>query len=295
MSGEAALTISADASSKFAQTKRWRLHYNEIGSGHPVLLLHGTGPGATGWSNFHQNVAGLAEHFRVITPDFPGWGLSDPFDCSKESRNTANAEAIKLLMDELGIEKAALVGNSMGGGATLEFLATHPERISHAVTMGAGLFALPNMFSPAGFSEGLKVIFETYRDPSPQNFRRLVSVMVFDASFVTDELTKLRSEGALANKEHLSNWMRAPMGTAGGPFGGLEGLMTKLAQCRTPTMMIHGHDDRVIPIETTLKTAALIPNSRAVILNRCGHWAQVEHAAEFNALLTNFIQRHAAA
>lgn len=283
--------VSEEATSRYVQTKRWKLHYNEAGSGHPVIMLHGTGPGATGWSNFHQNVAGLSAKHRVILLDFPGWGRSDVFDCSGESRTAANAEAVKLLMDELGLKTATLVGNSMGGIATLEFMAAYPDRISHAVTMGAGVLSLPNIFSPGGMSEGIKVIVDTYLAPTPENFRRLVEVMVYDASFVTDELAQKRSAAALAQPQHLGNWLKWPMGHPKGPFGGVEELLGRLAQSQVPTLMIHGRDDRTVDMESTLRTASLIPNSRAVILNRCGHWAQVEHQAEFDRLLLGFLEQ----
>ncbi len=274
---------------RFVQTKRWRLHYNEAGSGFPLVFLHGTGPGASGWSNFHQNFEGLASHFRVIALDSPGWGKSDVFDCTGESRNAANAEAAKLLLDELGIEKAALVGNSMGGGAVLAFMAAYPDRISHAITMGAGIFALPDALSPGGMSEGIRVVVEAYRDPSPANFKRLVEVMVFDRSWFSEELARQRSEAALAEPAHLVNWLKWPMGHPDGPFGGVEDLMTKLSASTIPTLMIHGRDDRAISLETTLRTAGLIKDSRVVILNRCGHWAQLEHREEFNRLVTSFV------
>ncbi len=285
----AAASYTDESTSRFVQTKRWRLHYNEAGSGHPVVMLHGTGPGATGWSNFSQNVAGLAQNFRVITLDFPGWGKSDVFDCTGESRNDANAEAVKLLLDELGIEKAALVGNSMGGAATLAFMAHYPDRISHAITMGSGVFAAPGIFMPSGMPEGMRVIIDTYKNPSPANFRRLVEVMVYDSSFVTDELTEQRSKAALAEPAHLSNWLKWPMGHPAGPFGGVEELMTKLVRSKVPALMIHGRDDRTVGWEVTLRTVGLIKNSRAVILNRCGHWAQLEHQAEFDRLVTGFL------
>lgn len=283
--------ITEESTSRFVQTKRWKLHYNEAGSGHPIILLHGTGPGATGWSNFNLNIPALAQSHRTIALDFPGWGGSDVFDCTGESRAAANAEAVKLLMDALGIEKAALVGNSMGGGAVLEFMAAYPDRISHAITMGSGVFAVPGIFNPGRLTEGLRVIFETYRDPSPANFRRLVEVMVYDASFVTDELTQQRSAAALAQPEHLANWLKWPMGHPDGPFGGVEDLLSKLAKSTVPTLMIHGRDDRTVPMETTLRTAGLIKDLRAVILNRCGHWAQVEHTDEFNRLVLSFVNR----
>lgn len=289
MSGPHKPPLTDEASSRLIQTRRWRLHVNDFGEGSPIIFLHGTGPGATGWSNFHQNVAGFIDRHRVLLLDLPGWGRSDAFDCTGESRSAANAEAVRLLMDELGLERAAIVGNSMGGAATLEFMARHPERISHAVTMGAGLFGPPNLFSPGGLSTGLRVIIETYKDPSPANFQRLVEVMVYDRKAVPGALAEERSRAALASPLHLTNWLKGAIGHPHGPFGGVEALMTKLASSSVPTMLVHGRDDRTVPMETSLRAAALIPNSRLVVLNRCGHWAQLEHAAEFNQLVRGFL------
>jgi 2-hydroxy-6-oxonona-2,4-dienedioate hydrolase len=156
--------------------------------------------------------------------------------------------------------------------------------------MGAGLFALPGIFSPGGHSQGIRVLIETYREPTPENFRRMVEVMVFDASFATEELSRQRSAAALAEPAHLVNWLKWPMGHPKGPYGGIEELLGKLAQSRIPTLMIHGRDDRTVSMEITLRTAGVIPNARAVILNRCGHWAQLEHAAEFNRLVLGFLE-----
>lgn len=286
--------ITEAATSRFVQTRRWKLHYHEVGTGDPIIMLHGSGPGATGWSNFHQNLAELSKRHRVLLMDFPGWGRSDPFDCSGESRFGANAEAVALFMDELGIGKSALVGNSMGGITALTLMAASPERVSSCVTMGAGLAQVPDIFSTDTWSPGIRVIFETYQDPSPRNFRRLVEVMVYDSAFATDELAQQRSAAALAAQDHLKNFLKWPFGHPGGPFGGLEALMTGLHKNTTPTLMIHGRNDRTVAMETTLRTAALLPNARAVILNRCGHWAQVEHAAEFNRLVLGFLEQQPA-
>jgi 2-hydroxy-6-oxonona-2,4-dienedioate hydrolase len=282
--------LTEENTSKFVQTSRWKLHYNEAGEGHAVILLHGTGPGGSGWSNYSQNFPELSKHFRVIALDFPGWGKSDVFDCTGESRNAANAEAVKLLMDELGIEKAALVGNSMGGAAVLDFMAAYPDRISHAITMGSGLFATPGVLNPGGLGEGLRVIVGAYRDPSPENFKRLVDVMVYDPAFSTEALAKQRSDDALARPEHLSNWLKWPMGHPKGPFGGVEELMTALQKSQVPTLLIHGRDDRTISLEISLRTSGIIPNSRVLILNRCGHWAQVEHRDEFDRAVIGFLK-----
>jgi len=283
--------ISEATTARDVQTKRWKLHYNEAGSGYPVIMLHGTGPGATGWSNFSRNVAGLASKYRMIALDSPGWGGSDTVDPSVENRSMMNAEAVKLLMDELDIEKAAIVGNSMGGATVLQFAALWPERMSHMITMGSGFFGVPNMFTPAGMTEGIRIIRETYQDPSPANFKRLVSIMVFDSSFVTDELCQMRSENALKNKANLDMWLKG-FGPAAKPGMPVGELTAKVAAYKGPALFIHGRDDRVVPMENSLRLVATVQDSQLHVFNRCGHWAQIEHADNFNALLDGFLQTH---
>ena len=284
--------ITEESSGKDIQTKKWKLHYNEAGTGHPVIMLHGTGPGATGWSNFSRNVNGLASKYRMIALDSPGWGGSDTVDPTQENRSLVNAEAVLLLMDELGLEKAALVGNSMGGAATLQFCASYPDRLSHMITMGAGVPAVtPNIFTPAGLTEGIRIIRETYENPTPENFRRLVSIMVYDSSFVTDELCQMRSDNALKSQANLTNWLKGfgPAAKAGMPAGE---QLAKIAAYKGPSLFIHGRDDRVVPMENTMRLVGLVADSSAHIFNRCGHWCQIEHADAFNALLDGFLQSH---
>ncbi len=68
------MSITKESSSRTVKTRDWNIHYHEAGTGHPLILLHGSGPGATGWSNFSGNLAGLSQHFRVLAVDMPGWG-----------------------------------------------------------------------------------------------------------------------------------------------------------------------------------------------------------------------------
>lgn len=275
--------------SRIVEAGKWKIHINEAGEGHPIIMLHGTGPGATGWSNFSQNLQDLAKKYRVILMDAVGWGKSDPMPPAEGGLDSpAAVESLKALLDALGIEKAALVGNSMGGATTLRFCAAYPERVSHAITMGAGFFQ-GNLFSPAGPSQGIRILSETYANPTPENFRRLVNIMVFDPSYATEELLQERSARALANRDHLTNWLEARKGVAAPDWSVMGELMAKLSKFKAPAMLIHGRDDRVVSMEATLRAASILPNARAVIINRCGHWAQLEHAHEFNRLVDTFL------
>ncbi|MEN3124110.1 alpha/beta hydrolase [Janibacter sp. LM] len=265
------------------KTKNWNIHYYEAGEGHPVVLLHGGGPGATGWSNYASNIEALAESFHVFAVDMPGWGESDAVSFDEVD----HVEAAVQFLDALGIEKAAFVGNSMGGHTSIRLAAEQPGRVSHLITMGPPATMRPILFGAGdGPSEGLKVMYEAYRAPSPENMRRLVEIMVFDsATFATPELCQARSDAALLRPDHLENVVaglpRAPIP--------IWADMNTVRGITAPTLLIHGRDDRVVSFETSLMLCASIANSRVALINRCGHWAQVEHAAEFNRLVTDFV------
>ena len=281
------MALSQADTSRTVQTKDWKLHYHEAGKGRPLILLHGSGPGATGWSNFSGNIEALAQHFHVYAVDMPGWGLSD----AATVEQLDHVEAVIQFMDALGIEKAAFVGNSMGGQTSLRLATEHPDRITHLVTMGPPVGRIPTLFGAGdGPSEGLKVLIEAYKEPSPQNMRQLVEIMVYDkARFATPELCQARSDAAKARPEHLRNYV------AGLPKGSPlpKWVMPEmLSAIRVPTLLIHGRDDRVVSFESSLYLLARIPDSRLALLNRCGHWAMIEHPDEFNRLVVNFVGHH---
>ncbi len=270
-----------ESTSQFVTTKLHKLHYYGAGEGQPIVMLHGSGPGATGWSNFSPNIAALSSAFRVMAFDMPGWGETEELD---PTGDRDHVEALVLALDELGIEKAAIVGNSMGGMTGIRFAIEHPDRISHRIPMGAPCPGI-NTFTPGGgMSEGLKILIAAYEDPSPDNFKKLVSVMAFDQSFATDQLAEERSRNALKHPEHLASW-GSMMRSAPAFFA----LANRVQEITAPTMVIHGRDDRTVHFENGLRLVSAIPNSRLVLFNRCGHWAQLEHAAEFNRLVEQFI------
>lgn len=275
--------FTEEATSKFVETPSGRVHYNEAGEGPVIIFLHGSGPGATGWSNFAANMKYLSKNFRCLAVDMPGWGKSDPV--SREDRNHART-AIEF-MDALGIEKAALVGNSMGGATSIHTTVANPERITHLITMGAGGGG-PMLYGAGdGPTEGLKILNKGYRDPSPETMMELVQIMTYDPEFATQELAEERSRNARSRQDHLDNFI-AGMKLPRGVFATNE----EIASIKAPTMVIHGRDDRVVHYENGLKLVTLIQNSRLVLLNRCGHWAQLEHADEFNELVENFVRNH---
>ena len=271
--------LTYESTSKFVKLPSGRVHYNVAGEGHPVILLHGSGPGATGWGNFGPNIDHLAERFTCYAVDMPGWGASDTV--RPEHRN--HVQTALELMDELSLETAAFVGNSMGGATTIRFGVEHPERQSHLITMGAGTGGVKLFGAGDGPTEGVRVLLKGYREPSMETMLELVDVMSYDSGDQREERARARLEGVLRWPDHAKNFLAGPRPARDFPSE------EKLAGIPVPALLIHGRDDRVVHYENSLKLAALIPDSRLYLINRCGHWAQVEHAEEFNRVVTDFI------
>jgi 2-hydroxy-6-oxonona-2,4-dienedioate hydrolase len=272
--------VTAESTGHFVDTPTYRIHYYEAGTGSPVVLLHGSGPGATGWSNFQHNIPVLAQAHRVIAVDMPGWGESDP-----QTHDTGydHPAALLELLDALELPTVALIGNSMGGTTALEFALHHPERISKVIAMGVP-FPGVNVYAAAdGPSEGQRILQEAYEVPTAENMKRLVRIMCFDKSMATDELSALRSAAVEAHPEHRESYLARPLVR---PYFGLGAQFKALD---VPVLAIHGRDDRVVHFEHSLRLVGTVPDSRLLLVNRCGHWVQIEHAAEFNRVALDFL------
>ncbi|MBJ27428.1 MAG: hypothetical protein CL776_01265 [Chloroflexi bacterium] len=281
----ATVTLTEAATSKFVQTgavsNNIKVHYNEAGSGHPVIFLHGSGPGASSWSNFARNVGPFSEKYRAILMDQPGYNKTDVRVINEgETRSQVNGNSVVGLMDALGIEKASLVGNSMGGATALNVAVDFPDRIEKLVLMGSGSGGGANIFNQQP-TEGSKVLNEVFDDPSVEGFRKLINIMLYDGSTVSDEILEQRYQSTVGNMAHVE--ARAKSSNASRDISSLLGNIT------APTLIIHGFNDRVVPFENSLRLLAAITTSKLIAFQKCGHWAQFEHAGEFNRLVLDFL------
>ena len=211
--------------------------------------------------------------------DQPGYGKTDSVTMTTESRSTVNARAVKDVMDALNIERASLVGNSMGGGTALAFAVDYPERLNKMVLMGSGAGGV-NIFSHQP-SEGIKQLNYTFDHPSVEEFRKLINVMLYDGSTVSDEILQQRYDTVKATPGHLE--------ARNNSINVLRDLSSDLLNVKAPALLIHGRNDRVVPLEGSLRLLSSLENSRLVVFNRCGHWAQFEHARLFNRLVEDFL------
>ncbi|MFW0757751.1 alpha/beta fold hydrolase [Pseudomonas sp. H11T01] len=278
-------TFTEASTSKFVQTPEWNIHYNEAGEGETVIMIHGSGAGATGWANFHRNVDDFVNAgYRVILMDCPGFGKSDPL-VTAEPRFVINARAVKALMDGLDIDKAHLVGNSMGGGTALGFAVASPERLDKMILMGSGGVGRTSIFTPLPM-EGIKLLFGVYREPTLVNLKKMLNVFVYDSSALTEELIDLRLKSILDKPHHLENFLKS-VDLSKFQMGDFT---DNLPDIKAKTLITWGRDDRFVPIDWSLKLLNGIPDSRLHVFSQCGHWAQWEHAPAFNRLVIDFLK-----
>lgn len=283
------LELTEASTSRFARVQHaeldLQLHYNDAGEGaEVVVMLHGSGPGASGWANFSRNIAPLVEAgYRVLLMDCPGWSKSDPVVC-RGSRSELNAVALRGLLDVLGLERVHLIGNSMGAHSAVAFALANPLRVGKLVLMGGGTGgASPFVPMP---TEGIKLLNGLYREPTIDNLKAMMNVFVFDASHLTDELFQARLDNMLSRRDHLENFVAS---LAANPrqfpdFG------SRLHEIQAKSLVVWGRNDRFVPMDVGLRLLAGIPNSELHVFNNCGHWAQWEHAETFNRLVLDFLQ-----
>lgn len=282
------ITITEQASSRLVRIREsgldLQLHYNDVGQGDEVVvMLHGSGPGATGWANFHRNIEPLVRQgFRVILLDCPGWGKSDSI-VNTGSRSDLNASALKGLLDALQLRQVHLIGNSMGAHSAVAFALRHPEQVGKLVLMGGGTGG-PSQFVPMP-TEGIKLIGALYRDPTIDRLKAMMNVFVYDASSMTEELFQQRLNNMLASREHLENFVSS---SEANPRQ-FPDYGHRLHEINARTLVIWGRDDRFVPMDVGLRLIWGIRNAEFHVFNQCGHWAQWEHAERFNQLVGEFL------
>ncbi|WP_342661447.1 2-hydroxy-6-oxo-2,4-heptadienoate hydrolase (plasmid) [Rhodococcus ruber] len=251
--------------------------YLEAGSGDPVVLLHGSGPGVSGWANWQHTISGLAQHFRVIAPDTVGYGAtSRPGDIVYSLRTWS--DHILGLLDVLELDRVSLVGNSLGGRMALDLAERHPERVSRMVLMGSPGVGMT-------MTDGLKAL-RAY-EPSLENMRALLlDYFAVDPSIITDELVRIRYEASLETFDAYRAMFFDPR------HKGTElGITEEQARSiRTPSLLVHGREDKVVPPEVSWTMLHLLHDADLHVFARCGHWTQIERATEFNELVVDFLR-----
>ena len=259
-----------------------RTNYHDVGTGHPLLLIHGSGPGVSAWANWRLVMPELSQQARVIAPDMVGFGFTDRLDLTQPGQrydmDTWVRQAVGLL-DALGIEKTDLVGNSFGGALALALTIRHPQRVRRLVLMGS--VGVPFTITP-----GLDAVWGY--EPSFENMRGIMDVFAWDRRLVNDELARLRYEASIQPgfQESFSAMFPAPRQRWVDAMTSPEQDIRALPH---HTLVVHGREDQVIPLSTSQTLAAWIPRSQLHVFGQCGHWTQIEHKSRFVRLVGDFL------
>ncbi|MBV6762300.1 alpha/beta fold hydrolase [Rhodococcus opacus] len=262
----------------------------ETGTGPALMLLHGGGPGASGVSNYTRNIDALAQHYRVIVPDLPGYGRStksidqtDPFGYL--------ADSIRGLLDEMGIDTAHLVGNSYGGACALRLALDTPDRVEKMILMGPGGIGTTRGLPTPGLQSLLS--YYTGTGPSRDKLATFIrDYLVFDGSAVPDDVIDNRYQSSI-DPEIVAN---PPLRRPSGPSA-LKTLWRmdftrdkRLSTLQTPTLVLWGARDKVNKPSGGHMLVDRMPHCDLIITSETGHWVQWERADLFNDVTRTFLE-----
>jgi len=264
---------------KSIKTGMYNTNYHDVGQGSPVIMLHGSGPGVSAWANWNKVFPILSKKYRILAPDMVGFGFTDRPEDIEYGMNAWVEQTINF-MDALKIEQADLVGNSFGGALALAMAVKYPNRIKKLVLMGSMGVSFPITY-------GLSRIWGY--TPSFENMKELLDIFAYNREYASDDLAKLRYESSMQPgfQESFSAMFPEPRQE------GVEHMANNEVYIRSikhPALIVHGREDRVIPIETSLKLIQLLENAQLHIFGKCGHWTQIERTKEFATLVLNFLE-----
>ena len=264
---------------KSIKTGNFNTNYHDWGQGgFPAFFIHGSGPGVTAWANWRLILPLVSKTRRVIAPDMVGFGYTERPEGIEYNMDTWVKQAIDL-MDALDIEKTDLVGNSFGGALAICLAVEHPERVRKLVLMGSMGVDFPITY-------GLDHVWGY--EPSFENMKNMLGLFAYSEA--------LKNDNALANLRYTASiepgFQEAFSAMFPAPRQRWVEAMARhekdIPNIKNPTLIVHGREDKVIPVENSLKIFHMILDSQLHIFGKCGHWTQIEHAQEFGELVNDF-------
>lgn len=262
---------------KYIKTGDFQTHYWEMGTGEPLILLHGGGAGADGWGNWEKVLRLYAyEGFRAIAIDTVGFGKSDkPSPQEFKYDHDARVEQLINLISALGLEKASVVGNSMGGLTSLGAAIKNPNVIDKIVLMGTG--------KPKKQSDGMKALINyEINYEAMYNIVKHLTNPNFD---VNENLVQYRLD--LTKTPGLMEAYGATM----------QGILAhefeqeQLENIKHKTLLVHGTLDNMVPLQASYDLLNTLPNAWLYVIPHCGHWAMMEYPEEFTRVTSSFFEK----
>lgn len=245
-----------------------------------MILIHGSGPGVTAWANWRLNLPALAKSVRAIAPDMLGFGYTErPADGVYTMERWRGH--LMDFADALDLQEFDIVGNSFGGALALSMAVHYPDRIRRMVLMGAAGLEFE-------LTEALDKVWGY--EPSFEAMRGMLDIFAYDNSLVSDELAEMRYRASIQPGFHeaFSAMFPAPRQQH---VTALATPEDKIAKIACPTLILHGREDRVLPMSNSMRLFDLIKTSEVHLFGKCGHWTQIEHKDRFNLLVSDFLAR----
>ncbi|RIV39223.1 alpha/beta fold hydrolase [Micromonospora radicis] len=257
-------------------------NYHDAGDGEVVLLIHGSGPGVTAWANWRLVLPELSRTHRVLAPDVAGFGYTET--SGDEHGLDVWLRHLTSFLDELAVERVRVVGNSFGGALALWFAVTHPHRVERIVLMGSVGTEFP-------LTAGLDAVWGY--EPSVEAMEELLTYFVHDRSALPPSLAEQRYRASTkpGAQERWAAMFPAPRQRW---IDELAVSRSRLATLRQPTLLVHGREDQVIPLESSLRLLDAIDDATLHVFPHTGHWVQIERADEFTRLVVDFLGGRAA-
>lgn len=262
---------------KYVMAGGVKTNYLEAGSGEPVILIHGSGPGVSAYANWRLAMPYLAEKLHVFAYDQMGFGYTEPPSDNQYSLQRWTNQLVDF-MNAVGVKRACMVGNSMGASVAIAAAVEHPDMVSRLVLMGPMGVRFP-------ISYGLREVWDY--QPSVENMMHLLHLFIYNQSFITNELAELRYKASIRQgmQEAFSSLFPHPRQKGVDELAAYQG---RLGEVQAPTMLIHGLEDLVIPVQTSQILLTMLPNAQMHIFAHCGHWSQIEWSQPFNWLVRGF-------
>ena len=275
--------LTEAGTSRTIQLNGLNVRYHDIGAGEPVLFLNTFGPGSTAWLTFHKVIGTLSQHYRCILMDLPNYGGTGPIVIT-DHIHILTAQTAVALLDALGLEQAAWVGNSLGGHCALVAAIRFPERVTKFVMGGGHILAGNGNIDLMGNrpTEGARAAAEVNANPTPAQFRRYLRVFLNDETMVTDELVDYVHTTHTRSPE----FMEARRKSVTTPTD----YTPEMEKVTAPALVIHGRYDRMTHFEQSITLINHLEDARMILLNSCGHWPPFEKPREYAAHVLSFLK-----
>jgi len=258
----------------------YRIHYLDEGAGdNVVVFLHGSGPGASGYSNFKGNFPVLADAgYRCIVIDHVGYGFSDKPDDVDHTLDFF-VQCIKQTLDDIGVSRCSLVGNSLGGVVALGMALAHPELVDKLILMAPGGVSEMHEYQQMPGMQKMFQVFGAGEPVTPEVMKDLFATgLMYDPRHATDELVSERMQIMGIMNGHVMASMKIPV------------LTERLHEIDAPVLVFWGLNERMMPESGIMALAKNLKHLQLMLLSECGHWVMVEHKELFNRQCLDFLQ-----